>query len=336
MSEENPAMRLMQMIWPGAMASQAIYTAAKLDIAGALQSGPKRVEELAQRTQTHAPSLHRVLRALTTVGVFVERSPGEFENTPLSDALRGDHPQSMKSYAIFLSAPFIWKAWGALYEAVRSGDTAFQHAHGKPYFAFLAEYPGDAAVFNAAMNSGSAMSGPAVTAAYDFSRFTKIVDVGGGQGLLLHAILTAAPQTRGVLFDFPEVVAGAGLLRSGDVAGRCEIVGGDFFESIPAGGDVYILKGVIHDWNDREAVKILNGCRRAMASGGKLLLYETVLDQRQESVSANFMDVLMMALTGGRERTEDDFRELLRGAGFSLTRVIPTSSPAFLIEAEPA
>jgi SAM-dependent methyltransferase len=271
---------------------------------------------------------------LTTVGVFVERSPGEFENTPLSDALRGDHPQSMKSYAIFLSAPFIWKAWGDLYEAVRSGDTAFQHAHGKPYFAFLAENPGDAAVFNAAMNSGSAMSGPAVTAAYDFSRFTKIVDVGGGQGLLLHAILTAAPQTRGVLFDFPEVVAGAALLRSGDVAGRCEIVGGDFFESIPDGGDVYILKGVIHDWNDREAVKILNSCRRAVASGGKLLLYETVLDPRQESVSANFMDVLMMALTGGRERTEDDFRELLRGAGFSLTRAIPTSSPAFLIEAE--
>jgi SAM-dependent methyltransferase len=210
---------------------------------------------------------------------------------------------------------------------------AFELVYGAPFFKYLAEHANDAAVFNAAMSSLPTYVA-AFVEAYDFSRFERIVDVGGGHGVKLLAILSANPRLRGVLYDLPAVVAGALALGPGAVGDRCEIVGGDFFEGVPAGADAYLLSGIIHDWDDEAAVKILRSCRRAIRPDGTLLLVETVLTPSSDPSRA-LMDVLMMVLTGGRERTEPEFRTLLRKAGFSLSRVIPTPGAAIL-ESRPA
>lgn len=341
MSQENsrtnnlsPSMQTMQIIWPGAMAAQAMYAAAKLGIADALKDGPRAIDDLAHATETHGPSLRRLLRALTSLGVFAESTEGKFKNTDLSDSLRSDHPESVRAWAIFLGAPFIWKTWMDLCETVRTGQPAANRVYGKPFFAHLAEHSDDAAVFNAAMSAGSDMIGPLIVSAYDFSRFQHIVDVGGGHGALLHAILSTNPDLHGLLYDLPAVIAGAALLRRGPIAGRCELLGGDFFEAVPGGADAYVLKGIIHDWNDDDALTILKNCRRAIRHDGRLLLLETILEPSNESDLGKFMDVLMLTLVGGRERTEADFRTLLREAGFSLTRIIP-AGPSSIIESQP-
>lgn len=217
-----------------------------------------------------------------------------------------------------------------------TGQPAVNRVYGKPFFEYLADCPDDAAVFNAAMTAGSEMSVPLILAAYDFSRFERIVDVGGGHGALLDAILSANPRVRGVLYDLPPVVASAAAPRSEGVAARREVFGGDFFEAVPEGADMYILKGVIHDWNDDDALKILKNCRRAIKRDGRLLLIEEVLKpSSQPDPGREFMDVLMLTLVGGRERTESAFRALLQEAGFSLTCVIPTGWASSIIESQP-
>lgn len=318
-------MQLFQFIWPGAMATQAIYVAATLGVADHLHPTPRSIGELAAATHTHAESLRRLLRSLKSVGIFSEDAAGKFQNTPMSDCLRHDHPQSIRAWAIFLSSPFFWKSLGALHETVMTGETAVDRLFGKPFFKYLAEHSDAAAIFNAAMGSGSAMIAPLVVSGYDFSKFMRIVDVGGGNGTLLRGILAANPQARGVLFDLPEVVATAKV--------DAEIIGGDFFDAIPAGGDAYILKGVVHDWSTPDAVRILKNCRSAIRPDGTLFLVEGVLPSG-ESNPGDFMDVLMMTLTGGQERTESGFRSLLSDAGFSLQRVIPLG-PTSLLECKP-
>ena len=330
-----PSAQLMQMIWPGAMAAQAIYVAAQLGIADLLKDGPKQIDELGKATGAHAPSLHRLLRALTSLGIFSETGTGTFQNTALSEALRGDLPNTMRPWAIFLSAPFMWKPFGDLYETVMSGQPAVDRVLGKPFFAYLAEHPNDAAIFNSAMTAGSEMNVPAVLAAYDFSQFERIVDVGGGQGALLRGIMSANPNLHGVLFDFQEVVSGATALTTGELASRCQVVGGDFFESVPEGADAYIMKGIIHDWNDDDALRILKNCRRAIRDDGRLLLVEMILKPSGEPDPGTFGDVLMLTLVGGRERTESDFRALLQKAGFDLSRVVTTDAPNSIIEGRP-
>ena len=332
MSKENlaqtppsPSMQLFQFIWPGPMAAQAIHVAATLGVADYLHPTPRLVDELAAATNTHPESLRRLLRSLKSVGVFSEDESGKFQNTPMSDCLRRDHPESIRAWAVFLSAPFLWKSLGALHETVVTGQTAVDRIFGKAFFTYLAEHSDDAAIFNAAMGRGSAMVAPLVVSAYDFSGFTRIVDVGGGNGTLLRGILAANPRVRGVLFDLPQVVATADV--------DAEIIGGDFFEGIPSGGGAYIFKGVVHDWSTTDAVRILKNCRRAIRKDGTLLLVEGVMPS-SESNPGNFMDVLMMTLTGGQERTESDFRSLLADAGFSLQRVIPLG-PTFLLECKP-
>jgi hypothetical protein len=329
-----PSVQLMQLIWPGALAAQSVYTAAKLQIADLLAEKQRTAGELAQATASDSRSLHRLLRALTSLGVFEETSAGVFRNTPLSDALRRDAPGSIGAWALFLFAPFNWKLWGNLEETVRSGTPAAPRVYGKSFWEHLAGNPADAAAFNGAMSAGSQMSASAIVSAYDFSAFKKIVDVGGGHGMLLHAILCAAPQLKGVLYDLPEVVANADILRRGEAASRAEILGGSFFDEVPP-ADAYILQGIIHDWNDTDAVAILKNCRRSISAGGKLLISTSMLKSSGEPDRGNFMDIYMM-LYGGRERTEDEFRAILGDSGFSLKRVIPTSLPAFVLESEPA
>jgi O-methyltransferase/methyltransferase family protein len=327
-----PSMQVMQLLWPGAIAVQAIHVAAKLAVPDLLAGGPKGVAELADGTKTDGASLGRLLRALSSLGIFAEDSPGHYRQTPLSDTLRSDHPQSIRRWAMMLGARFVWEPCGALHETIRTGRPAFEVVYRAPFFKYLAERPDDAAVFNAAMSSLPAYI-TALVEAYDFSRFELIVDVGGGHGAKLLAILSANARLRGVLYDLPSVVEGAVALGRSTVGDRCEIVGGDFFEGVPARADGYLLSGIIHDWNDEAALRILKNCRRAIRPDGRLLLVETVLSPSSDPSRA-LMDVLMMVLTGGRERTQEELGSLLGEAGFSLPQVIPTAG-ASILESRP-
>jgi SAM-dependent methyltransferase len=325
----------MDLIWPGAFVVQSIHVVARLGIADVLGREPRTADELAETARVHAPSLKRVLRALATLGVFAEDAEGRFRHTELSETLRAGHPDSIRAWALMLGAHFVWRPLGDLYESVRTGTPGFRRLYGERFFEWTKTHPEDGAAFNAAMTSGSAQRLPAILAAFDFSRFERIVDVGGGHGALLAGILAASPKTRGVLYDLPNVVSGAEVLRGPDIAGRCEIIGGDFFESVPADGDGYILSRVIHDWDDDAALKILGNCRHAIRPDGRLLLVEGVSKPPNEPDPNKFLDVWFIG-SGGCERTEGEYRALLRGGGFTLTRVVPTGGASAILESRPA
>jgi hypothetical protein len=328
----SPSTKMVQILWPGAVAAQAVHVGAKFALADLVATGPKSIEQLADATHTHGASLGRLLRALTSLGIFVEDTEGRYRQTPLSDTLRSDHPESIRAFAMMLGSDFVWKPCGALEETVRTGQPSFERLYGAPFFEHLARHSDDAAVFNAAMSSSPRYLA-AIVEAYDFSKFGRIVDLGGGHGLLLAAILSANPGLRGVLYDLPAVVAGASAVRHGAIGPRCEIIGGDFFTGVPAGADAYVMKGIIHDWNDQAALKILKNCRQAIHPNGTLLLVETVLSRAADPASA-LMDMLMMVLTSGRERTESEFRSLLQEATFSMVQVIRAGGVS-IIESRP-
>lgn len=271
------------------------------------------------------------MRTLSTLEMFAPASDGRFRNTPLSEMLRSDHPQSQREGALFLPARFLWLPIGELFESVRTGEPAFRRIFGQPFFEYLAAHPADAAVFNNAMTQGIAWTTPALLEAYDFSRFEQLVDVGGGEGALLRDILVATPRLHGVLFDLPQVVARASEILTGDIAARCQIVGGNFFDAIPKDADAYLLKGVIHDWPDDDAARILRNTRRAIRPDGTLLLIEGIVDSTARPVG--LMELLMLVI-GGRERSEAEFRSLLASVDFSLARIIPTGTSS-LIECHP-
>lgn len=321
-----------QYIFPGIVAAQAIHAAVKFRLPDLLASGPKSAAELAAECGAHAPTLERLLRALTSIEMFERLPDGRYRNTPLTEVLRADHPQSLRAEGMFLSEPFMWRPLGELVESVRTGETAFDRVFGQGIFAYLAEHPEDAADFNRMMTQDILWTTPALLRAYDFSRFKQLVDVGGGYGLFLSHILSATPKLQGVLFDQSHVVAGAEKYLKGELAARSKIVCGSFFNVMPEGCDAYLLKRIIHDWNDQDAHKILDNVRRAMAANGTLLLLEGLVDSPVKPVG--LMDLLMLVI-GGRERTEADFRSLLQSAGFSLSRIIPAGSYS-LIECQPA
>jgi hypothetical protein len=316
--------------------SQAIAVAAQLGLADLLKEEAKSIGELAGTTKAHASSLRRLLRALTSLGIFAEDVDDRFRQTPRSELLRSDHPRSVRTYAMMFGSELLWRPWGELHSAVMTGRSGFEHVFHASFFEHTSAHPGDAELFNAAMTSSSAIDAAGVVAAYDFSRFERIVDVGGGHGGLLHAILSANPKLRGVLFDQREVVAGAVILRSGALAARCEIASGDFFQSVPNDADAYIMRGVMHDWSDDEALKILKNCREAIRRDGRLLIVDSVLRPSNEPDFGKFRDLNMLVLlSGGRERTQAEFAELLAKAGFSLSSVILTSGMSSIVESHP-
>lgn len=315
--------------------SQAVHVAARLGLADHLRAGPRDADAIAEATGTHAPSLARLLRALASAGVLHE-SGDRYTLTPLGEMLRSDGPGSQRSIVDSLLGGAFYRAWGELRHSIETGRPAFEHVFGMHPFDYFAEHPEEAALFNSAMTAFTAAVGPAVLEAFDFSPYRTIVDVGGGHGRLLASILEASPKARGVLYDSPRVVDGAEVSREcKGLAGRIEAVGGDFFESVPGGGDLYILKGVIHDWNDRPALTILRNCRRAMTEDGSLLLIESVLADGDDSPFGRFLDLNMLVMVDGKERTESEFRTLLGEAGFALAEVRPTRSTVSLIVAEP-
>jgi hypothetical protein len=317
--------------------SQAVYVAAKLGIADLLRDGPRGDEELAEATGTHARSLYRVLRALAGIGILAEGEGRRFALEAPGDLLRSDAAGSLRSLAILSGQDPHWRVWGQLLHSVRTGEQVFDHTFGVPdLFAYLAEHPEDAAVFNESMIALTAEVAPAVAAAYDFSGIGTLVDVGGGRGHALVPILRAYPGMRAVLFDRPRVVESAKrLLAEAGVADRCELVGGDFFESVPS-GDAYLLKHVVHDWDDERNRVILGNCRRAMGPSGRLLLVERDLPtDNRRALPALLSDLSMMIQLGGGERTEAEYRALLAGAGFVLTRTVATPLGESVLEARP-
>lgn len=336
MDEKAAAADLMQMV-NGYQVSQAICVGATLGIADHLTNGPRSSDELAAATGTHPQSLYRLLRALASVGVLHEGAERRFALTNLGTCLRADAEHSVAPWARMVGRAYYRDAWTELLHSVRTGENAFAHAHGTGVWQYRIDHPEESVIFDQAMSSFVPAVAAAVLAAYDFGGFDVVMDVGGGQGALIAAILARNPRQRGILFDQPQVVDGAApLLRSASVADRCEVVGGDFFVSVPEGADAHVMKWILHDWDDERSIAVLKTCRRAIRPEGTLVVLEAVLAPPNEGARAKFADLNMLAVPGGQERTEEEFARLFAAAGFRLTRTIDAGPRISIIEGKPA
>lgn len=324
---------MMEMILQ-AWAAQAITAAANLGIADALAERPLSADELARAVDADADALSRLLRALIMRGIFRQRRDGRYDLTPLADTLRSDADVSVAALARFVGLPQHREHWSHLTDAIRTGRAAVPVLRGKPFFEYLVDEPEFAQSFNDAMTSVSELAITAVIAGYDFSPYATIVDVGGGHGRLLAAILVATPHSHGILLDLPEVVAGApAVLEEHHVADRVRVVEGSFFDAVPEGGDAYVLKNVIHDWPDDGAVQILKNVRKAAGEGKHVLLVETVLPGHNREFVGKWADLEMLLAGDSRERTAAGYDRLLSRAGFRTTRAVETASPFTIVEA---
>ena len=331
--ERAAAAVMLQMIW-GLHISRAVYVVAELGVADMLASGPMTAAQLAQATRAHEPSLYRVLRLLAALGVFTEGKDRSFGLTVLGDRLRADAPASMRSWAMLTDSIGGVRSFDPIIETVRTGKPGLEIAYGMNVFHFLAAHPAQAQGFQAAMSERTAAFAPSLAAGYDFSAARTVADIGGGKGTLLAAILHEHGHLRGVLFDRPEVVPeAAGVLAAAGVADRCEVVAGDFFATIPAGADIYVLANVLHDWDDARSVQILANCRQAMAADGRVLIVERLIpDESADAVPVLLSDINMLVLTGGMERTNAEYANLLGQAGLAPGRVQPVTAPYGVIE----
>jgi len=316
--------------------SAVVYAAARLGLADQLATEPKNAAELAGPMRMHAPSLHRLMRTLASLGILTERDAQRFALTPLGEALRTGAPGSARSTLIAFGGTF-WHGWEEILYSLETGNTGFDKAHGMPLFEYLRQHPAEASHFSEAMVGFHGDEPPAVARAYDFSRFKNVVDVGGATGNLLAAIMSSHAGPRGVLFDRPHVVLDApALLKARGVEDRVTIEAGDFFETVPTGGDAYLLSHVIHDWNEDRCLTILGHCRKAVKPDGRLLIVEMVLPAGDTPHPGKVLDIVMLVFPGGQERTEAEYESLLGKAGFRLSRVVPTASAVSVVEAVPS
>ena len=314
--------------------SRLIHLTASLKLPDYLAEGPKTAEQLASLTGTHAPSLYRVMRTLSSLGLFTEDETHRFTLLPLGEVLKSGTPSH--ATALILGGDLVARSVDNILFSVQTGKTAFQKSFGVPLFDWLAGHPTEASLFNETMVGFHGMEPPAIAAAYDFSVFKTIADVGGSTGNLLTTILGRHPAPRGILFDLPHVVTDApALIAQRGLTDRIQVEPGSFFDRVPAGADAYILSHVIHDWNEEQCLTILGHCRRAMSSDGRLLLVEMVLPSGDIPHPGKILDVCMLLLPGGEERTEAQYAALLEKAGFRLTRVVPTASLVSIVEATP-
>jgi hypothetical protein len=317
-------------ITSGFWRSRALAVAAELELADLLAEGPLHIEVLASRTKSHAASLFRLLRALESLGIFSQISPFVFANTPSSECLRKDVPKSQWAWvrAQLSVGGGVYEGWSGLGGSIQTGDTAFDQVYGCSFWEFYRHNPEPGAIFNEAMRLIGKHNSAEVTKSYDWERFPLIADIGGGIGGLLVDILDAYPSCRGILFEDPKVVQQS---LSHD---RLEYVGGDFFQGVPAGADAYILRWIIHDWSEAAALALLGKVREAMKPGARLILLEELIPETPELVPGKWLDLLMLAITGGRERTEKEYQELLSSAGFALEEVVPTAGPLSILIAK--
>ncbi len=315
--------------------SQAMYIAAELGIADVLRDGPLSPEPIAEKVDANPDAIARLLRLLASRQIFVRHEDGRFGLTPMANVFRSDAPVSVRGIVRFWGHPLHWENWSNLPYSVRTGKPGVEALRGKPMFDWIADNPDFGAVFNTGMTSLSTMETDPVLNAYDFSAFDTVVDVGGGLGRLLAAILTNYPRLRGILFDAESVVADApDVLDASGVADRCTVVGGSFFESVPAGGDAYLMKHIIHDWDESKVLEILRNVRSAMRTGAKLLAVEFVVPEDDREHISKVLDLEMLLIGAGRERTAGEYADLLRRADFRLNRVIPTVGPVSIVEAQ--
>jgi O-methyltransferase domain/Dimerisation domain len=320
----------------GFQVSQAIHAAVELGIPDLLADGERTADDLAEATSADPSTLYRLLRALASVGVLHQKGR-RFSLTPLGEPLRGDVPGSVRGWVRLIGRDHVWRSWGNLTHSVRTGENSFRSLHGTDVWEWREAHPAESAIFDAAMMSLTAAANAAILAAYDWGRFGTIVDVGGGSGTLLAALLQASPATRGVLFDQAHVVSGAEpVLRSAGVLDRCDLVAGSFFAAVPEGGDAYVLKAIIHDWEDEAAIAILRKCRAAMAPHAVLLVIERDLGPPNENPAAKFSDLNMLVMPGGRERSQGEYDELLSQAELRHMRTTVADTVHAIVEAAPA
>jgi hypothetical protein len=323
----EPSVELLRLI-NGFWLSQAIHVAASLGIADFLEDGARGSDELVQATGTHPRTLYRLMRALAAAGIFEEQADRRFALAPMGNYLRSDVANSRRAWAQVIGRPYVRQCWGQLAHTVKTGETAFRSLYGTDVWTWRSTHSDEGALFDAAMTALSQSAAPAIIEAYDFSSRTHVVDVGGGQGALLTAILARHPRLEGVLYDLPQIVAGATpILEAAGVADRCTTVGGNAFENVPSGGDAYLIKSVLMDEDDARAIEILASCRRVMAPQAKVLVIERGLGAANEAPEAKFSDLTMMLFTGGRERSTEEFHALFAASGLQLEQVIPTRSP---------
>ncbi len=318
-------------VFGGAWITQGIAVAAELGIADLLTAGPRSVHELAAVTHTRPEALYRILRALASMGIFAQESDGRFSLTPLAELLRTDGPNSQRAYAMMMGAEFD-AAWGELLHSAQTGEPGFQKRFGMPFFQYMLKHPERHGAYDVAMTIVHGRETEPMLDAYDFTNCRTVVDVGGGKALLLAALLRRYPDVQGILFDLPAVAerTSATVLRSG-IQNRCRLVGGDFFEAVPRGADAYLLRHIVHDWEDAEAVRILRNCREAMSPDGKVLVVEMVIPPGNAPAFGKWLD-LMMLLVGGKERTQEEYAALFAAAGLRLSRVIPTAAEVSVLE----
>ena len=327
-----PANQQLDRMISGYWISQAIYAAAKLGIADLLNDGLKSVEELASATATNADALYRLLRALASVGVFAETAPRQFALTPLAEPLRSDVPGSKRALALMMGDEQ-FRAWGEFLYSVQTGQTAFEKVFGQPIFDYLGQHPDKARIFDEAMTGIHGRESSAILDSYDFAGIGLLADIGGGNGSQLAAVLEKHPGMRGLLFDLPHVIERArGRIEAAGLADRCQLVSSSFFESVPSGADAYLMRHIIHDWDDEKSLTILRNCRAAMSPGSRLLVIESVIPPGNEPFGGKLLDLVMLLIPGGKERTEEEYRSLFDQAGFHLSRIVPTATEVSVIE----
>jgi hypothetical protein len=335
MSDSNLQPPALFQMATGYWLSQAVYVAAKLGVADLLKDDPKSCRSLAAAMGVDQQALARLMRALSSMGVFAHSQGEHFALAPVSQSLQSNVPGSLR-HAVITIGEIHYRAWGSLLHSVQTGSSAFNHVFGSGLFDYLHSNTESAATFNQGMTDLSSMLAYAVLMAYDFSAITSIVDVGGGQGGFLKKILEFHPEMAGTVFDLPSTIETTQEYMNGATCGgRCTSLGGDFFKDVPAGANAYILCGVIHDWDDDHSLQILKNCHRAMAGNGRVLLVETVVPDTDANCFSKLLDLNMLVMTGGRERTKAEFCTLFDASGYKLTKIIPTIAPQSVIEAIP-
>ena len=320
----------MLLLLSGEWVSRALYVATKLKIADHLKSESKSVDDLAKLTQSDSESLYRLLHMLAGFQVFDEVAPRVFANTDLSSLLAKSDPDTLHALSLFYGED-IHRAWDGLLSSIETGTPAFQLIFQQPVFKYFKENPNRGALFQESMKEKSLAVIKSSLSSYDFSRFQSVYDIGGGYGQFMHTLLKNYPDIRGTLFELPEVIAT--IKQRNQENNSCALIAGDFFESVPKGGDAYILKSVLHDWDDQKCGRILQNCYSSMDANSRLLIIEVVLQPKAESLYANCMDVLMLAITGGKERSVNSFQQMLESSGFVLERIYPTATEFSILEA---
>lgn len=326
MEPVTPSTRILQII-AGHWLACSVYTAAKLNLADLLANGQQSVEALAAASSSHAPSLYRLLRALAAEGIFEETSKGVFSITPAATALQEDAPGNVKAFVLALLGEH-YHGWGELLYSVQTGGIAFDHHFGTDIWSWYRSHPAEGLNFMKAMTAMTQYVDKAIIAAYDFSGFNTIVDVGGGNGALLMAILKATPAATGIVYDAPYVIEKtAEAIAANGLTNRCGVKGGDFFKSVPPGADAYIMKYILHDWYEEDAIRLLRNCSEVMKPGDKLLAFDAVIPEGNGPHPGKLFDITMLVATGGRERTAQEFQYLFEQAGLQFNRVIPLALP---------